>query len=413
MGGAPHFSIGWAGGAVLVLTSAMVSSLIVRIYDFDRATALGAQYLVWLVGAQTIVAQIRKRQTETFVARTQVARFVWAFVLAFALSTLAVYLMETRSDIGGLTLQALALIFATLPFFVMHYATARSEPTNAILWTCHVVVALGLCSILADLLGVAHYESGGGRFFGVLGDQVAWALTLPLIVYFASNRIPQAAVVALGLALTASRAPALVAIAAVILLMGFGRGRRLIYFAMFTILVLLVVWQAGFFTTLFDRIAGTDFASNDRTTTARLGIRIFTESPVFGSGYNALSHFYPSTVYRLSKGILQSQTSTFVQMLSDGGIVLFLPYLGFVIACTICGVSLMRQTIMYRARGVFNGVIAWLLAMLWVNQSALWFVVGSIISPLVFGMAGVLSGLHFRVQRAGLLRRESDQSRTS
>jgi hypothetical protein len=100
-------------------------------------------------------------------------------------------------------------------------------------------------------------------------------------------------------------------------------------------------------------------------------------------------------------------------MLSDGGIVLFLPYLGFVIACTICGVSLMRQTIMYRARGVFNGVIAWLLAMLWVNQSALWFVVGSIISPLVFGMAGVLSGLHFRVQRAGLLRRESEQSRTS
>ena len=35
--------------------------------------------------------------------------------------------------------------------------------------------------------------------------------------------------------------------------------------------------------------------------------------------------------------------------------------------------------------------------MLWVNQSASWFLVGSFVGPLVFGMAGILAGYWARI----------------
>jgi hypothetical protein len=288
-------------------------------------------------------------------------------------------------------------MYMTLPFFVFSYAAARIDIDKCILWTCHIVLALSLYSILGDFSGLTHYETGLSRFFGFLGDQAAWPLTLPLVVYFSMKRIPLAAIGALGLALTASRAPTIITLASVLLLMLFARGHRLQYFAVLFVLAVILVYEAGLFSTLLGRISATELI-NDRTITARLGLRIFRESPIFGSGYNSLQYLYPSTMHLIFLGVLPSQTSTFVQILSDWGLVVFVPYFAFVLSCTISGISLMRQSRAFRNGSVINGAVAWLLAMLWINQSALWFVVGSYVGPLVFGVAGLISGSQARLQ---------------
>jgi len=124
--------------------------------------------------------------------------------------------------------------------------------------------------------------------------------------------------------------------------------------------------------------------------TARLGLKIFSDSPIYGAGYNSFTYYFPYKINRV--GELPTQTSTFVQMLSDGGLLLFVPYIAFVGFVTFAGILLMKRSRMIADSDVINGVVVWLLAMLWVNQSAGWFFVGSYVGPLVLGMAGVVSG---------------------
>ena len=49
------------------------------------------------------------------------------------------------------------------------------------------------------------------------------------------------------------------------------------------------------------------------------------------------------------------------------------------------------------------GVAAWLIALLWVQQSAAWFLVGSSMAPVVFGAAGLIAGFDMRWREQRLL----------
>ena len=140
----------------------------------------------------------------------------------------------------------------------------------------------------------------------------------------------------------------------------------------------------------------TSLGSNDRLGTALLGWRIFQKSPYFGTGYNSLGHLFPYRFTSTLQNTLSAQTSTFVQMLSDGGLLQFLGYIVFVAAATVTGIGLMRRSRTEPGSGAINGIVAWVLSMLWVNQSAAWFVVGSYVGPLVFGMAGIMAGYRSR-----------------
>jgi hypothetical protein len=392
----------WVPLAVILLTSAMISAMLVKIYDVDRTMVLAAQYAVWAVAGYLILSAVPRADRRLSQLPSRMAQFLALFLIAFAFSTGAIWLAGERSDMSAMLPQSAALVFMALPFFVMRLATVTLRIDRAVLLTCHVILALGTYSILGDFLGFAHYESVGGRYFGSLGDGVSWALTVPLIVYFATGRIPLAAVAGLGLALTGSRGPALIAVGALLWLMFFSRGRRFEYAAMIIAMIVIALYQGDLYSTLIDRFASTVFTSNDRTTTAALGMRLFNESPIFGNGYNALTHYFPTNAERLRIGIMPTQTSTAVQMLSDSGLVTFIPYLAFVIGTTTAGIRLMRNSKRLPEGGLLNGLVAWLVAMLWLNQSALWFVVGSYIGPLVFGAAGIIAGASQRLALADL-----------
>jgi hypothetical protein len=401
----------WTPLGVILLTSAMVSPMLVTVYGIDRTAVLALQYFIWAIATYLILTAVPRRDPRFPEMPSRMSRFFFLFLVAFSLSTVAVWINGNRSDLNAMLAQSAALLFMALPFFAMERASRTVRIDRAVLWTCHITLGLGLYSILGDFLGLAHFESFGGRYFGSLGDSIAWALTLPLIVYFSTGRMPLAALAGVGLALTASRAPVLISVGALILLMFFSRGRRFHYAAMILALSIVGLFQGELYTTLADRFATTTFTSNDRTTTAALGIKIFLQSPLFGSGYNSLTHFYPTSAHRMSLGILPSQTSTAVQMLSDGGVITFLAYFCFVVAATIAGIGLMRNSQRQAEGGLINGIAAWLLAMLWLNQSALWFVVGSYVGPLVLGMAGVIAGSRTRFQSAQALAAPPRRSR--
>jgi hypothetical protein len=378
--------------AVLMLAVPIIGALIINFTKLDRTVMLLIQYSLWAAVTPLIVSAPHRHTLGSRRRPTRMAQFFVLFLVAFALASLLVWLSNTRSDAKALGLQSGALLFMTLPFFALRRIAATAPVDSLGLAVCHVILALGLYSVVGDFFGVNVHQGVFGRYFGPLGDQVAWVLTLPFVVYFSSRRILLALLAALGLALTASRGPALTTIAALLLLLVFSRGRRLEHAALIVTLLIVGLYQAGLFSTLLHRFSATEFTNNDRTVTAALGVKIFLKSPIFGSGYNSLTYFYPSTMHRISHGILPAQTSTFVQMLSDGGLILFVPYVCFVLAASKAGVSLMRHSHAVREGRLMTGTAAWLIAMLWVNQSALWFVVGSYLGPLVFGMAGLVAG---------------------
>jgi O-antigen ligase len=388
--------VGSRAFAVLMLALPIIGALIINFTQLDRTVMLLIQCAVWAAVTPLIVSTGRRHAWKLPRNPTRITQLLVLFLCALALATWLVWLSNTRSDMKALGLQTAALIFMALPFYPLRRLAATAPVDSLGLAICHVVLALGLYSVVGDFLGVNAHAGVFGRYFGPLGDQVAWVLTLPFVVYFSSRRIFLALLAALGLVLTASRGPVLTTIAALLLLLVFSRGRRFEHAALVVILLVIGLYQAGLFSTLLHRFSATEFTNNDRTVTAALGIKIFLKSPVFGSGYNSLTHFYPSTMHRISQGILPAQTSTFVQMLSDGGVILFLPYLCFVLAASKAGVRLMRHSSALTEGRILTGIAAWLVAILWVNQSALWFVVGSYLGPLVFGMAGVVAGAVLR-----------------
>jgi O-antigen ligase len=387
----PTVGRNWVPLVVVLLVSAAFAQASIAVFEVQRAAALVAQYIVWAVCVAPIMS-IPRQLPGRVRPKSPARKSLVAFLLALIVTTFIVWFVELRSNITDVVLQSAALVFMTLPFFVLHSAARVADVDRAVLLTCHVILALCLISIVGDFTGITNYEHQGGRYFGFLGDQSAWVLTLPLLVYFSDRRLILAAATIVVLALTASRAPAICVAAALSLLMLFSHGRRFQYIATFLIMGLLALYQSQVFSTLAGRLSATEFGSSDRIVTARLGLKIFADSPIFGAGYNSYVHFFPVGMKRMLTGQLPSQTSTFVQMLSDGGVLLFLPYLAFVIALTVAGIGLLRRSRSLADPGIVNGAIAWLLAMLWINQSATWFVVGSYIGPLVFGVAGIVGG---------------------
>jgi hypothetical protein len=85
-------------------------------------------------------------------------------------------------------------------------------------------------------------------------------------------------------------------------------------------------------------------------------------------------------------------SSTFVQMLSDGGMLAFLGFLTFVISMTVLGVRALRHRSDASLHQVVVGLTAWLLAIIWLNHSASWFLISAPLAPLVFGVAGLVAG---------------------
>lgn len=385
---------------LVLLTAAMFDITALTVLKAGRTVALAIQYVAWAIAAGTLMMRMARPWHRRLISSLQ--RSIAVYFAGLFASFVLVWLADIRLDIGDVLQQTLALAYISLPFFALQ-TTAKTIPVErAMILSCHVLFALSALSIGGEVLGIFHFEISGNRYFGFVGDAVAWTLILPLIVYFASGRLFLAGIAAVCLALTGSRAPALCVVGSLLLLMTFARGHRLKYVTMLVVLGLVLAFESDLFDVVIDRLAATQFGSNDRVTTATVGLELFRKSPFFGNGYNALAYYFPRDPRADVWGFRGwTQTSPIVQTLSDGGLVWFLPYLGFMIAATAGSIAVIRKSrFLPDGGGIMSGLAAWLTGMLWLDQSTTWLVVGTVLGPLVFGVAGVISAYWARLNAA-------------
>lgn len=366
------------------------------ILTVDSRPFIAAGVVTQLIGVIWLLAHSAGRP-KRFGAKSPLIRAMALFILAWIASTAIVYLSGERLDADKFIPQT-ALVLAVTPiFFAVASGTRQSSAEQAIITVAHSIALIGGLSVLLDFSGVTHFVVINNRYFGFLGDPVSWAMTFPLIVYFATGRFYYAAIVAFAMLPTASRGPALVVAGATFLLLVFSRGRRLQYALSLIVVAVVLLFQSDLLSELLGRFSSTSIIQNDRVFTSLNGIRVFVESPLWGSGYNALEYYFPRIGISTKLGEFAVATSTFVQLLSEGGLLLFLPYLIFISLLTKAGLSILRKDPDIGNR-YLAGVAAWLISMLWFNQSAAWLLVGSYLAPLVMGTAGVIAGHELKVR---------------
>ncbi|MFL6730422.1 MAG: O-antigen ligase family protein [Sphingomicrobium sp.] len=374
-----------------LLTLSAVFGGVSRLLNTEATWPLLLVYAAWGIAAAILVAKgFRLPATEQ--DRWSPATVgLLLFLGSVWLSTILLGLFGDRYDYGDVVRQTAMVTYTALPFFAAVYAARRMDFERAVLFTCHVLLALCLSSVLLDFSGLTEFESFGSRYFGFLGDGVAWLVTLPMIVYFTTSRFILSGAGALVLLLTLSRGATLVVAGAILLLLAFGGGRsRLHYGPPLIATIGVLAYNHEQFLEFINRFSRMEIEQSGRVVTSLNGLSIFRDSPVIGYGYNSLGYYFP--VLDVTSGEFAVASSPAIQMLSDGGMIAFTGFIIFVITMSYLGVRSLTYRSDASLHQVVVGLTAWLLATIWLNHSASWFLVTSPLAPLVFGVSGLVAG---------------------
>lgn len=257
-----------------------------------------------------------------------------------------------------------------------------------------------MASIMFEFTGIVRIEQYGTRFFGALGDAVAWVLSFCATVALVRGRT-----VLFGgcfglLLLTQSRGAILIFAVAFVLQALFGQRRSTL--GILSILSLCAVgfflpYLAVFIEGFFERLASSVYAENDRIVTIKLGLSLFEQHPIVGSGYNTQPRYMNSLGFKDTFIGFGTQVSTAVQVLVDGGLVTIFAYFFFIVSVSKVCLRAMRSYLAGPEETIASGAASWLIAFLWLNHSASWLLPGSLLSPLVFSLTGIIAG-HFSLK---------------
>lgn len=403
----------------------LVVAASVTVYFIGSASALGRDPFFLLLGAFiTIIALVARdlfwvrRAPHRRTPIHPIAIALAFLLLGLVVTTVLVGLSGDRRDMADVTRQVAMLLVGTTPF-ILAYRVARREPAGpAIMGIAHAVLAICAVSIGLEAAGLTNYETYGSRYFGFLSDPAALLLTLPIMIYAATGRRLLLAASLAFLLLTISRGPIIFALVGMLCLAIFGRGKArmraiiLIVMALFVAIVL-----EDYVAVLLDRFLAID-ANEGRFTTTRAGWRLFLESPIFGQGYATLGYHYPmldtrsSWLYgRFRDGVFPTATSTWMQMLSDGGLFLAIPYFILILVVVRHLVVRIRPWMADDETRAMAGVAVWLLVILLVNHSSGWFLAGGMILPLVMTALGLVAGTMTADSARAILHRDHDSTR--
>ena len=324
----------WPVVALLTLSAVFAGAS--RIVGAEATWPLFLVYAAWALAASILLRKgspLRSTATDRWSPATVSLLF---FLFCIWLSTLLLGLFGDRYDYGDVFRQTVMVTYTALPFFATVYAARRMDFDQAVQFTCHVLLALCLSSVFLDFAGLTSFESSSSRYFGFLGDGVAWLVTLPMIVYFTTGRFVLSGAGAMALLLTLSRGATLIAAGAILLLLAFGGGRsRLHYGPPLIATIGVIAYNHEQFLEFIGRFSRLEIEQSGRVVTSINGLSIFRDSPLFGSGYNSLAYYFP--VLDWTRAEFSVASSTFIQMLSDGGVLAMLGLMAFVFAISSSG----------------------------------------------------------------------------
>ncbi len=331
-----------------------------------------------------------------------------AFVIVTMVANLSAEASRPSHDLSKLWQQTFLGLWPMLLYFpVRDWAATRVSVATVDIGFL-IMSVFAMASIWLQFFGVVSVEAYGTRYFGFIGDGVAWLVALAGVYFFYRRRLFLVLALFISLLMTQSRAPILVLLLGLAMypyLFGFKslhilRDRRILLFCLAGLpLVLLFggdfvaeVWNAS-----WNRLLETDLLESDRIASTEFTLKIFLENPLLGAGYNAHPRIFGASGFTGGEGsgVLNTQTSTLAQVLADSGVVGFFSFfallIGFILA--VRELARLRSLIEPETYLASAGLAAWLLPFSVGNQSAAWLIPGSQLSPFVFIAAGIIVGV--------------------
>lgn len=393
----------------------------VSIYIIGGATAFGFDYFIPLMVSFIVMLGLLARDFAGKRAKAASRKYSHPlaitfgfFALGVVFSCILVDISDIRSsDTIDMYRQTSMLLVGMSPFLLAYRVTQRQAiGSTAIIWLAHAVMVICTASIGLEVIGLISFESYEGRQFGFLGDSVAVMITFPVLVYGASGRRALLAFSLILLFLTVSRGPFVYGFVGLLAIAAFGR-RKTRAEALFLISLMAIVGlvMSNYVTDVAQRFDGLDM-EDGRVTTPLAGLKLFADSPLFGHGYSALEYYYPSyddaeAVFygRYRDGVFPTASSTWMQMLADGGLVLSIPYFALIILTVRYCFPRIGDWLSQRNTKPIAGASFWLIVIFYLNHSSAWFLAGAAMVPLIMALLGIVTGTMVYERQQSILQR--------
>lgn len=311
-------------------------------------------------------------------------------------------------------------IMATLPaVYLLLFARVTPQYSSRNLLLCFdsfaIIIAilfassrLGLFSASTDVM-----VSGGiRREFGIVGDAIAWPVAFLSVMYFSRKNWLAAGLFLSFLLLTASRAPFLITALCIVAMLAVRQVRGIRdYVGRIAILIAMAAAASiaqDRVMPVLQRISGANLLESDRIVTTAFTLKVFQQSPIWGSGYNSQQFFFPqffgNSSYSVGK-VFKTPMSTPIQMLADFGVIgfaLFALMAYFIIAASVR--IFFRTTPLGLVGGELDlfrtvqAIAVWNVAFLLLNHSAAYLLPLSIQGMMFFAFAGCVLGYSARAR---------------
>lgn len=328
--------------------------------------------------------------------------FVLLFV-ALATSTFAAFGRAPSADVV-LQVKGLAATAVWTSVYIVTFSSLRTidavrRLTRWISKTCVIVSASVYLSALLHTQGIGfgeviEFSDGSFRAFGPLGDQVGFVLVFPILISLVAAR-PFTFAVHLGaLLLTATRGAVLCLLVGVLMFLlmaaagSFRANARRLRWSLVAIAAGGLVWLSPFSAVLNSRLSDPSVL---RLQAMRMGIEVFRENPLLGTGFNGFANARPAVaedwlIPEQAENGLSRATNQYIQTATDGGAIALACLLLFV-ACT--GRNALRVIRWRSATSELVALQLWLISVLAGNHGSLWLLSNTGSGFFIFAAAGL------------------------
>jgi O-antigen ligase len=321
------------------------------------------------------------------------------FLVMTIFSCLLSQLSGERYNATDMWRYAILALIVTVSFWGCYAWAATRFRVGPIDTGVLIIALICMSSVMLEARGLISYETYGNRFFGFMGDNVAWLLSFSAIYLLVRQKYFLLAFCVLALLLTQSRGALIVFIAGGFLFlakMTTTKKHKIYYLIGIIAIYLLFVFLAPeLLRNVFSRFSETDFFDNDRSRTNAFSLSVFEANPLAGSGYGAHTYAFESTVFRKmrhGKEMWAIPVSTWLQVLADSGLLGFIPFVVFIMLVMRAALRTLHMRLGGSEHQALVGLSIWLLAFLFLNHSAPWLLPGSYLSTIVFAAAGLVVG---------------------
>ncbi len=339
------------------------------------------EYKVLKIMAVAMISVCAIVYTRSRIRSWTMPSIAFAYAAVLILQSIAVVTADLRFNIQYAAVFAAAII----PSIAIEALPVKKKVLEQVIGIAFATLSLIILANIfgGRILGFGESFEGlqGGRNFGFLGDSITPVIILPLLYFLLRRNLIGAALMILCLILTGGKAGGLMLIAALFLIPLFVLRGPLRYF-------LLGLGAAGIYF-LYPYVAELlesdklQYSWNTRQLSYEIGIRLFTESPIWGVGVNQSmegmsaraeldAHLRGLTRYWVVGQIHNS----FVRSMAETGLIglsVLIVFCAIIIRRALAAGELAVRTAQSPAQALALAGALWVIAFIVCNQGVGWF----------------------------------------